>query len=102
MNKDSALNKEAKKVSLRFKIKQAENQILNQKEVCEGNISYMKYIESLKLMVEVDGKMVPVNRNTVCLYEENQELIKARIDDLESKVKSYRQELKELENNESN
>lgn len=90
------MSKDGRKMALKMMIAQARNQIKDAKEVSKGNISYMKYIEGFHLMVEVDGKEVPVNSKTVCFYEENQMLVKARIDDLESKISSYEQELKEL------
>ena len=88
---------EAKKFTLRMKIKQAERDILNAKEVSDENISFMKYVEGFCLMVNVNGKKVPVNSKTVCFYKDNQNLIKARIASLEAEVSDYEQQLKELE-----
>ena len=51
-------------------------------------------------MVNVDGKKVPVDRNTICFYEDNQTLIKAEIELEKSKIRSYEEEMEhENENN---
>lgn len=92
-----SVDNEAKKITLRMKIKQAKNKILDLKEVSDNNISFMEFVEKLHLMVSVGGKKVPVNSDTVCFYEDNQMFIKARMESLENEVRSYERQLKDLE-----
>ena len=48
-------------------------------------------------MVEVDGKKVPVDRNTICFYDDNQTLIKAEIETLKAQLSDYEAELQLME-----
>lgn len=83
-----------------MKIAQAKNKIESAKESLKDNEHFIKYIEGFSMMVNVDGKKVPVDRNTICFYEDNQTLIKAEIELEKSKIRSYEEEMEhENENN---
>ena len=83
-----------------MKIAQAKNRIESAKESLKDNEHFIKYVERFSLMVNVDGKKVPVDRNTICFYEDNQTLIKAEIELEKSKIRSYEEEMEhENENN---
>ena len=83
-----------------MKIAQAKNRIESAKESLKDNEQFIKYVEGFSLMVNVDGKKVPVDRNTICFYEDNQTLIKAEIELEKSKIRSYEEEMEhENENN---
>lgn len=92
-----SIDKECKEMSLKIKIAQKKNKIKGMQEVSDDNVSYVKFIESLKLQVESDGKIIPVNHETLCYYDDNQLLIKTRIFILQQQVNDYQQQLEELE-----
>ena len=92
-----SIDKECKEMSLKIKIAQKKNKIKGMQEVSDDNVSYVKFIESLKLQVEPDGKIIPVNHETLCYYDDNQLLIKTRIFILQQQVNDYQQQLEELE-----
>ena len=71
-----------------MKIAQAKNKIESAKESLKDNEHFIKYVEGFSLMVNVDGKKVPVDRNTICFYEAEIELEK-------SKIRSYEEEMEE-------
>lgn len=94
------MEKDANKRILKMKIAQAKNRIESAKESLKDNEHFIKYVEGFSLMVNVDGKKVPVDRNTICFYEDNQTLIKAEIELEKSKIRSYEEEMEhENENN---
>ena len=83
-----------------MKIAQAKNRIESAKESLKDNEHFIKYVEGFSLMVNVDGQKAPVDRNTICFYEDNQTLIKAEIELEKSKIRSYEEEMEhENENN---
>lgn len=86
---------QGKKMSLRFELTQAEREILNNEEVLNDNASWIEFIEGFNVMVKVNGKDVPVDRNNISYFQENQDLIRARIDSLKSKADAIREELNE-------
>lgn len=86
---------QGKKMSLRFELAQAEREILNEEEVLNDNVSWIEFIEGFNVMVKVNGKDVPVDREHISYFQENQDLIKARIDRLKSKADTIREELNE-------
>ena len=92
-----SIDKECKEMSLKIKIAQKKNKIKGMQEVSDDNVSYVKFIESLKLQVESDGKIIPVNHEIPCYYDDNQSLIKTRIFILQQQVNDYQQQLEELE-----
>lgn len=85
---------QGKKMALRFKLAQAEREILSNEEVLNDNISWIEFIEGFNVMVKVNGKDIPVDRENISCYQENQDLIKARIESLKSKANAIRDELK--------
>lgn len=85
---------QGKKMALRFKLAQAEREILSNEEVLNDNISWIEFIEGFNVMVKVNGKDIPVDRENISYYQENQDLIKARIESLKSKANAIRDELK--------
>lgn len=85
---------QGKKMSLRFELAQAEREILNEEEVLNDNVSWIEFIEGFNVMVKVNGKDVPVDRNNISYFQENQDLIKARIESLKSKANAIEEELK--------
>lgn len=86
---------QGKKMSLRFELAQAEREILNEEEVFNDNVSWIEFIEGFNVMVKVNGKDIPVDREHISYFRENQDLIKARIDRLKSKADTIREELNE-------
>lgn len=86
---------QGKKMSLRFELAQAEREILNEEEVLNDNVSWIEFIEGFNVMVKVNGKDVPVDRNNISYFQENQDLIQTRIDRLKSKADTIREELNE-------
>lgn len=85
---------QGKKMALRFKLAQAEREILSNEEVLNDNISWIEFIEGFNVTVKVNGKDIPVDRENISYYQENQDLIKARIESLKSKANAIRDELK--------
>ena len=92
-----SIDKEGKEMSLKIEIAQAKNQIKDLQEVSDGNISYVKFIESLKLQVKINGKTIPVNHESLCYYDDNQSLIDTEIFSLRQKVNDYQQQFEGLE-----
>lgn len=88
---------QGKKMSLRFELAQAEREILNEEEVLNDNVSWIEFIEGFNVMVKVNGKDVPVDREHISYFQENQDLIKARIESLKSKANAIEKELKDDE-----
>lgn len=86
---------QGKKMALRIKLAQAEREILNNEEVLNDNISWIEFIEGFNVMVKVNGKDIPVDKKNISYFQENQDLIKARIESLKSKANAIRDELKE-------
>lgn len=82
-------------MALRIKLAQAEREILNNEEVLNDNISWIEFIEGFNVMVKVNGKDIPVDKKNISYFQENQDLIKARIESLKSKANAIRDELKE-------
>ena len=89
-------DREGKKFALRFEVSMLQNKINRLQETLENNKSYLDFIDSLKLMVNVDDQKIPVNHKTVCFYEENQSLIEARMQILQRQLTAKKQELDEL------
>ena len=89
-------DREGKKFALRIEVSMLQNKINGLQETLENNKSYLDFIDSLKLMVNVDDQKIPVNHKTVCFYEENQSLIEARMQILQRQLTAKKQELDEL------
>ena len=90
------MSNDNKKLDLQIDINQAKYQIKQAQDVLDENKSFMDYIESFGLMVKADDKKIPVNAHTVCGYNDNQDLIKARIAMLKAKIEDYEAELEDL------
>ncbi len=90
------MSKDGNKMSLKIKIAQAKNKIESAKESLKDNEHFIKYVEGFHLMVNVDGKKIPVDRNNICFYEDIQMFIKAEIESLKAKIRSYEEEMENL------
>lgn len=89
------MEKDQNKMILKMKIAQAKNKIKRATESLKDNEHFIKYVEGFNLMVNVDGKEIPVDRNTICFYEDNQMFIKAEIESLKAKIRSYEEQMED-------
>lgn len=92
-------SKEGKIFSLEFDIGQKKYQIKQLKKVSKENLDEIKFIEDLSIMVHVNGQDIPVNRKNIANFDDNQQLIKFRLEELQMDLNDYQKELKELKNN---
>ena len=58
------MSKDCDKFLLKMKIEQAKRKIKSATESLKDNEHFIEFVEGFGLMVEVDGKKVPVDRNT--------------------------------------
>lgn len=91
------MSEDGDKFLLKMKIEQAKRKIKCATESLKDNEHFIEFVEGFGLMVEVDGKKVPVDRNTICFYDDNQTLIKAEIETLKAQLSDYEAELQLME-----
>lgn len=97
LNELKRRDQESHKLALNWEVSMLQTKINELKDSLKDNESYMDFIDSLSLMVEVDGKKVPVNYETICFYGDNQDLIRARMQMLQRQLKNKQSELDKLQ-----
>lgn len=81
------------KTLLNLKINQIKNDIKNAEDSLKDNEHFLDYVEKLKLVVNVDGKEVRVNRSTLVNYTEEKAFIETEIMMLKMRMRKYEEEL---------
>lgn len=97
LNELKRRDQESHKLALNWEVSMLQTKINQLEDSLKDNKSYMDFIDSLSLIVEVDGKKVPVNHEAICFYGDNQDLIRARMQMLQRQLKNKQSELDKLQ-----